>query len=92
MEYPQRLSHLEVREVTTERNPNMGEKFTKERHEAFRKEQDEKAAKEAEELREKMEKESARRAKKWSPRAEPHLGRGTYGSTNHYRSGAPREP
>ena len=67
MEYPQRLSHLEVQEVTTERNPNMGEKFTKERHEAFRKEQDEKAAKEAEELREKMEKESARRAKKCEP-------------------------
>jgi hypothetical protein len=47
--------------MTTERNPNMGETYTKEMHEAYRKEQDEKAVKEAEELREKMEKESARR-------------------------------
>lgn len=40
----------------------MGEKYTKEMHEAYRKEQDEKAARAAEEQRERTKKGSARQA------------------------------
>lgn len=40
----------------------MGEKYTKEMHEAYRKEQDEKAAKEEETRNARMEKETARKA------------------------------